>query len=142
MEANCFAKLWWSLPYIDMNQPWMYMCPPSWNPLNPPSPSHPSESSQCTGLERPVWCVKPGLEIYFTYGNIHISMLSSKVISASPSPTEYNRLFVTSVSLLLSCIQGHRYHLSKFHIYALIYCISVFLSGFTLYNKLQFHPPH
>ena len=21
--------LWWFLPYIDMNQPWVYMCPPS-----------------------------------------------------------------------------------------------------------------
>ena len=27
------------------------------------------------------------------------------------------------VSLLLSCIQGYHYHLSKFHIYALVYCI-------------------
>ena len=33
------------------------------------------------------------------------------------------------VSPLLSCIQGYRYHLSKFHIYVLIYCIGVFLSG-------------
>ena len=31
--------------------------------------------------------------------------------------------------LLLSHIQGYRYHLSKFHIYALVYCIGVFLSG-------------
>ena len=30
--------------------------------------------------------------------------------------------------LLLSRIQGHCYHVSKFHIYALIYCIDVFLS--------------
>ena len=30
---------------------------------------------------------------------------------------------------LLSCIQGYRYHLSKFHIYVLVYCIGVFLSG-------------
>ena len=44
-------------------------------------------------------------------------------------PTESKRLFYTSVSLLLSRIQGYRYHLSKFHIYALIYCIGVFLSG-------------
>ena len=35
----------------------------------------------------------------------------------------------TFVSLLLSRIQGYRYHLSKFHIYALLYCIGVFLSG-------------
>ena len=38
-------------------------------------------------------------------------------------------MFYTSVSLLLSRIQGYRYHLSKFHIYALVYCIGVFLSG-------------
>ena len=37
--------------------------------------------------------------------------------------------FYTSVSLLLSRTQGYCYHLSKFHIYALVYCIGVFLSG-------------
>ena len=42
---------------------------------------------------------------------------------------ESKRLFFTSVSLLLSRIQGHHYHLSKFHIYVLVYCIGVFLSG-------------
>ena len=46
-----------------------------------------------------------------------------------PSPTESKRLFYTSVSLLLSHIQGYGYHLSKFHIYASVYCIGVFLSG-------------
>ena len=39
---------------------------------------------------------------------------------------ESKRLFYTSVSLLLCCIQGYCYHLSKFHIYALVYCIGVF----------------
>ena len=29
----------------------------------------------------------------------------------------------------LSCIQGCHCHLSKFHIYVLVYCIGVFLSG-------------
>ena len=52
-----------------------------------------------------------------------------------PSPTEFKRLFYTSVSLLLSRIQGCRYHLSKFHIYALVYCIGVFLSGL-LHSKI------
>src|SRR5574341_1416000 len=33
-------------------------------------------------------------------------------------------------------------HLSKFNIYALVYCIGVFLSDFILYNRLQFHPSH
>ena len=33
------------------------------------------------------------------------------------------RLLCTSVSLLLSHIQDYHYHLSKFHMYALVYCI-------------------
>ena len=45
----------------------------------------------------------------------------SQIIPPSPSPTESKRLFYTSVSLLLSRIQGYHYHLSKFHIYALVY---------------------
>ena len=50
--------------------------------------------------------------------------------SSHPLPLpESKRLFYASVSLLLSCIQGYRYHLSKFHIYALVYCIGIFLSG-------------
>ena len=52
----------------------------------------------------------------------------SQIIPPSPSPTESKRLFYTSVSLLLSHIQGYCYHLSKFHTYALVYCIGVFLS--------------
>ena len=42
--------------------------------------------------------------------------------SSYPLPLpESKRLFYISVSLLLSCIQGYHYHLSKFHIYALVY---------------------
>ena len=102
---------------------------PFWTSLPPPSPNHPPGSSQCTSLEHPVSCIKPGLAIHFTYDIIHVSMPFSEIISPSPSPTESIRLFYTSVSLLLSCIQGYRYHLSKFHIYVLVYCIGVFLSG-------------
>ena len=85
-------------------------------------------SSQCTSPEHPVSCIEPGLVIRFTYDNIHISVPFSQIIRPLPSPTESKRLFYTSVSLLLSCIQGYHYHLSKFHIYALVYCIGVFLS--------------
>ena len=83
-------------------------------------------------LRKIVHVLKPhpstGLAICFIYDNIHVSMLFSQVIPPSPFPTESKRLFFTSVSLLLSCIQGHCYHLSKFHIYALTYCIGIFLS--------------
>ena len=49
-----------------MNQLWIYMCSPSRSPLLPPSPSHPSGSSQCTSPEHPShasnlgwWSVSP-----------------------------------------------------------------------------------
>ena len=95
----------------------------------PPSPYHPSGSSQCTNPNHPVSCIKPGLAARFIYGIIHVSMPFSQIIQPSPSPIESKRLFYTSVSLLLSRIQGYCYHLSKFHIYALVYSIGVFPSG-------------
>jgi len=78
LEANYFIIPWWFLPYIDMNQPQVYMCSPSWPSLPPPSPSHPSGASQCTSPEHPVSCLEPGLAIYFIYDNIHVSMLFFK----------------------------------------------------------------
>ena len=59
---------------------------PILNPPPPPSPSHPSGSSQCTSPEHPVLCIEPGLVIYFTYDIIHFSMLFSQIIIPSPSP--------------------------------------------------------
>ena len=102
---------------------------PILNPLPPPSPSHPSGSSQCTSPEHPVSCIKPGLAICFTYDNIHVSMPFSQIIPPLPCPTESKTLFYTFVSLLLSLIQGYCSRLSKFHICVLAYCIGVFLSG-------------
>ena len=111
------------LPYINMNPPQVHTCSPSWTLLPPPSPYHPSGSSQCTSPKHPVSCIEPGLATRFIYDIIHVSMSFSQIIPPSPSPTESKRLFYTSVSLLLSCIQGYCYLLSKFHIYVLVYCI-------------------
>ena len=74
---------------------------PILKPFSPPSPFHPSGSSQCTSPEHPVSCIEPGVVICFTYDNIHVSMPFSQIIPPSPSPTESKRLFFTSVSLLL-----------------------------------------
>ena len=49
------------LPNIKMNPPQGYMCSPSWTLLPPPSPYHPSGSSQCTSPKHPVSCIEPGL---------------------------------------------------------------------------------
>ena len=70
----------------------------------------------CTGDLFHIW--------YYTYFNAILP--NHPTLSLSH---RVKRLFYTSVSLLLSHIQGYCYHLSKFHIYALVYCIGVFLSG-------------
>ena len=93
------------------------------NPLPPPSAYHLSGSSQCTSPKHPVCCMEPRVAIHFLYDIIHVSMPFSQIIPPS------KRLFYTSVSLLLSRIQGYRYHFSKFHIYTLVYCVDVFLSS-------------
>ena len=62
---------------------------------------------------------------------LHICTCFNAVLPNHPTLAlshRVQRLFYTSVSLLLSHIQGY-YHLSKFHIYALVYSIGVFLSG-------------
>ena len=132
MEANYFKILYW---FCHTSTRIHHRCThvPHQTPLPPPSPYHPSGSSQCTSPNHPVSCIEPGLAIHFTYDIIHVSMSFSQINppspSPSPSPTESKRLFYASVSLLLSHIQDYRYHLSKFHIYALVYCIGVFHSG-------------
>ena len=46
-----FFYLWCILSYIEMKQPWVYMCSPYRSPLPPPSPPAPSRFSQCTRSE-------------------------------------------------------------------------------------------
>ena len=76
------------LPNIKMNPPQVYMCSPSWTLLPPPSPYHPSESSQCTSPKHPVSCIEPGLATHFIHDILHVSMPFSQIFPPSPSPTE------------------------------------------------------
>jgi len=100
--------------------------------LNPPLTSLPVPSLWVIPVHQPqtscilhrTWTGDSFLIWYYT-----CLMPLSQIIPPSLSPTESKRLFCTSVSLLLSRIQGYHYHLSKFHIYVLVYCIGVFLSG-------------
>ena len=72
---------------------------------------------------------RTGLVYRLTNNIIHVSMPLSQIIPPSPPLTESKRRFDTSVSILLSHVQVYHYHLSKFHIYARVYSIGIFLSG-------------
>ena len=50
-----------------MNPPQVDMCSLSRTLLPPPSPHHPSGSSQCTSPKHPVSCIKPGLATRFIH---------------------------------------------------------------------------
>ena len=102
IETNYFTILWWFFPYINMNQPPVHMCP---HILKLPSSSpHPCTLSQSTSFEYSASCIKLAVVIYFTYGNIHVSVLFPQIIPSSPSPMEFKSLLFTSVSLLMPCI--------------------------------------
>ena len=93
------------LRYIDLNLHWVYLCSPSWTPLPPPSPSHPSGSSQCTSPERPVSCIEPGLAIGFTYDNYMFQCHSP--ISSLPCPLPQSPKDC-SIHLCLFCCLTYR----------------------------------
>ena len=81
------------LPNIKMNPPQVYMCSPSRILLPPPSPFHPSGSSQCTSPKHPVSCIEPGLATRFIHDMLHVSMPFSQIFPPSPSLSESIRLF-------------------------------------------------
>ena len=87
------------LPNIEINLPQVYMCSPSWTLLPPPSPYHPSGSSQCTSPKHPVSCIEPGLATRFIYDIIHVSIflaIPHVINTLSWLQTELNIHLITS----------------------------------------------
>ena len=105
LQDNYFTTLWWFLPYIDINQPHVHMCPPTLSPLPLPSLPHPSGLSQSTSFECPASCIKLGLVIYFTYGNILVSVLFSQIMPPLLLPQNPK---ICSLHLCLFCFLAHR----------------------------------
>ena len=111
------------------------------NPLPHPCPSHPLGSSQCTSPEHPVSCIKPGLAIYFTYDNMHVSVLSNHPTMAFSLRIQTSVLYICiyfAVSHIWSSLLS--FLIPYICVIILYWCFSFWLTS--LYNRLQFHPPH
>ena len=114
------------LPYINMNPPQIYTCTPSWIPLPFPSLYHPS-GSQCTSPKHQYHSLNLDWR-FISYMILYMfqchSPKSSHPLQLSQSPKD------CSIHLCLFCCLTYRVIVtifSKFHIYALVYCIGVFL---------------
>ena len=97
--------------------------------LNPSPTSLPIPSIWVIPVHQPqASCILPGLAIRLLYDIIHVLMPFSQIIPRLPLPQSPKDCSI-HLCLFWSRIQGCRYHLSKVHIYVLVYCIGVFLSG-------------
>ena len=99
---------------------------PSWTTLPSPSPPHPSGLFHTTSSECPASFIKLALVIYFTYGNIHVSMLFSYIIPPSPSPTSPKDC---SLCLCLFCCLTHRVIITIF-LNSIYICINILYQCF------------
>ena len=131
------------LPYIDMNQPWVYMVPhpepPSYLTPHPIPLGHPSA---------------PALSTLSHASNLDWRSVSHMIIDmfqCCSLTSSHPRLLPQSpkdcsIYLCLFCCLTYRVIVTIFlnSIYMCQYTVLVFffLAHFTLYNRLQFHPPH
>ena len=109
--------------------------------LNPPPTCLPIPSLRVIPVHQPwasVSCIEPGLAIYFSYGNIHVSMLFSQIIPPSLSP----RVQKTLLYICVSCCLTYRVIITTFltSIYTCYYTVLVFFSvSFKTATKIVSH---
>ena len=131
------------LLYNKVNQLYAYIYPhiPSLLSLPPTLPIPPLQVVIKHRADLPVLCSSFPLAIYFTFGSVYMSVLLSHYVPASPPPTVSSSPFSTSASLFLPYHQAHFldsiYYMCQHTVF-----IFLFLTYFTLYDRLQVHPPH
>ena len=131
--------MWWFLPYTDMNQLWVYMCPHILNTPHrlPPHPIHLGYTSALFNALNLDWLSVSHMVIYMFQC---YSLKSSHLHLLPQSPK------VCFLYLCLVCCLASRVIITIFlnSIYMRQYTVLVFffLAYFTLYNRLQFHSLH
>ena len=132
--------------YNKVNQLYIYIYPHILSLLHLP-PTLPLPPLQVVTKHRadlPVLCGCFPLAIYFTFGSLYMSMTLSHFVPAYHSPSPYPQ--VHSLHLRLYSCPAPRFIRTFFFflgsIYMCQYMVFLFLTYFTLYDRLQVHPPH
>jgi len=112
LEDNYFT-LWWFLPYISMNQPWVYMCSPI---PNLPLTSLPTLSFWV--VPEP-WLWVPGFIHQTCTGHLfYIYTSFSAILSNHPTLTFTNRVQKSVLYIDVSCCPARRIIITIFTIWA------------------------
>ena len=126
MEYNYFTTLWWFLTWVSHGCPHV---------------PHPEPTSHLPPHPIPLGCpLAPALSALLHVSNLYCSSTLHMIIymfQCYSLKSSYPCLLPQSLKVyslylcLFHCLvysMHHCYHLSKFHMYVLIYCIGVFLS--------------
>ena len=136
------------LLYNKVNQLYVNIYPhiPSLLHLPPTLPIPPLQVVTKQPADLPVLCGCFPLAIYFTFGSVYMSMPLSNIVPACPSPSLCPQ--VHSLCLRLYSYPAPRFFITTFFFLDSIYMcqhmvfVFLFLTYFTLYDRLQVHPPH
>ena len=137
------------LLYNRVNQLYVYIYPhiPSLLRLPPTLPIPPLQVVTKHRADLPVLCSCFPLASYFTFGSVYVSVLLSHFVPASPSLYPYRVCpQVHSVRLHVYSCPAPRFIRTIFLKNSIYMCqhtvfVFLFLTYFTLYDRLQVHPP-
>ena len=137
MKDNCFTEFCCFLSNLNMNQSWVYIYLFPFEPAFhlPPHPTFWVDTEPLFEFSESYR--KFPLAIYFTYDNVsfHVTLFIHLTLSSPLSMSII--LFSMSVSPLLLINEFFRtIFLDSVYIYTLEYNIYLFLTYFTLYNRL------
>ena len=137
------------LLYNKVNQLYIYIYPhiPSLLRLLPTLPIPPLQVVTKHRADLPVLCGCFPLAIGFTFGSVYMSMPLSYFVPAYPSPSPCPQVHSLVGLRLYSCLAPRFFMTFFFFLDSIYMCqhtvfVFLFLTYFTLYDRLQVHPPH
>ena len=147
LEYNCFTMVCQFLLYNKVNQFYVYIYPHISSLLRLPStlPIPPLQVVTKHQADLPVLCSCFPLAIYFTFGSVCMSVPLFHFIPAYSSPSSCPQ--VLSLCLRVYSCPAPRFFGTIFFLDSIYMCqhmvfVFFFRTYFTLYDRLQVHPPH